>query len=41
MGYDKKGAQTKKNSDEKSGRVKELRIYQCPMSNTWHITSKV
>jgi len=36
--FDKRGAQTKKNMLEKTGRQKHIRIYQCDRSPHWHIT---
>ncbi len=39
--FDKKTAITKKNWLENKGREKKLRVYQCPKSNTWHLTKQV
>lgn len=36
--FSKKTAQTKKNFLEKMGKEKNLRIYQCTMSDFWHLT---
>ena len=36
--FDKKGAATKRNVLLRKGVAKNLRIYQCPLSNTWHLT---
>ena len=38
--YDKKGAQTAKNKRFKDSHT-ELRIYQCPICDYWHLTSKL
>lgn len=35
--YDKRGAQTVKNIREKEDGI-DLRIYQCPLCNMWHLT---
>ena len=40
MCFDKKGAQTRRNSLKRRG-GEELRIYPCPLSNTWHLTHNV
>lgn len=37
---DKKTAQTKKNYLHGKGNDKAFRIYQCPVSNWWHLTKK-
>lgn len=34
--FDKKGAQTKKNSMKEKGII--FRIYNCPKCNAWHLT---
>ncbi len=36
--FDKKTALTKKNDLVRKGREKYLRVYQCPDSDTWHLT---
>lgn len=41
VGFDKKTAQTKRNQLVKKGNERDLRIYQCPESDTWHLTKKV
>jgi hypothetical protein len=41
VAFDKKTAQTKKNFLLRLGNEKDLRIYQCPVSNNWHITKKM
>ena len=38
--FDKKGAQSKRNSLLRMGREKNLRIYQCPQSDGWHLTKQ-
>lgn len=38
MGFGKKDAQTKRNLLLRRGNEKYLRIYQCPVSNAWHLT---
>lgn len=38
VSFDKKTAQTKKNSLERMGNERKLRIYQCPGCNWWHLT---
>lgn len=38
--FDKRGAQTRRNELIKHGREKYLRIYQCDLSNAWHLTKK-
>lgn len=38
--FDKKSAQTKRNSLIRRGNARDLRIYQCDRSNYWHLTSK-
>ena len=37
--FDKKDAATKRNYLSKIGNARNLRIYQCPMSSTWHLSS--
>lgn len=42
VSFDKKSAQTKKNSLERRGNSEKLRIYPCPKSGKdgfWHLTS--
>lgn len=39
VGFDKKSAQTKANWLVKRGKEKRLRIYQCNLSDYWHLTS--
>lgn len=39
MNFDKKTATTKMNWLKKKGNEKFLRIYQCPQSDYWHLTS--
>ena len=41
IGFDKKGAQTKRNSLKGRGRIDELRIYPCPRSSEWHLTKRL
>src|ERR1039458_3666500 len=41
VSFDKRGAQGKRNQLMKLGKVKKLRIYQCPLLDTWHLTSNV
>lgn len=41
VGFDKKGALTKRNSLLKLGNVRKLRVYPCPKSNLWHLTKSV
>ena len=36
--FDKKAAATKRNFLLRQGDAKCLWIYQCPLSNTWHLT---
>ena len=38
--FSKKSAQTKKNWLEFRGRIKKLKIYQCPQCNAWHMTKQ-
>ena len=40
VGFDKKGVQTKRNFMLNLGKQKYLRIYQCNMSNYWHLTKR-
>ncbi len=40
VSFDKKGARTSRNSLLKAGTAKYLRIYQCPLSNKWHLTKQ-
>ena len=40
ISFDKKGAQTRRNSLYRKG-GEELRIYQCPLSDTWHLTHNI
>lgn len=40
VSFDKKTAQTKRNFLLNRGNDKVLRIYQCPDSDWWHLTSK-
>lgn len=40
ISFDKKGAQTKRNQLLKWGNQRNLRIYQCPESDTWHLTKQ-
>lgn len=37
--FDKKGAQTKANWLKRRGNQKYLRVYQCEVSDYWHLTS--
>jgi hypothetical protein len=37
--FSKKRAQTKANFHHRQGRAKIFRIYQCHMSNLWHLTN--
>jgi hypothetical protein len=41
VSFDKKSAATKSNLLHRSGNGKRFRIYQCPMSNTWHLTKQL
>lgn len=41
IGWDKRGAQTKRNSLLKRGNRAEFRIYQCDESDTWHLTKQL
>lgn len=41
VAMDKKTAQTKRNYLMKKGNQKELRIYQCPQEDCWHLTSSI
>lgn len=38
--FDKKTAQTKRNSLERMGLQRGLDIYPCPLGNHWHLTRK-
>jgi hypothetical protein len=40
VSFDKRGAATKRNFLLRRGNAKYLRIYQCPLSNTWHLTKQ-
>ena len=39
VSFSKRDAQTKRNIARRVGRARFLRIYTCPDSNTWHLTS--
>ena len=38
--FDKKSAQSKRNSLIRMGKERYLRIYQCDISDCWHLTKK-
>ena len=40
VNYDKRTAQSLRNSLLKAGRAKYLQIYQCPLSDKWHLTKQ-
>lgn len=40
ISFDKKTAQTKMNDLIRRGKERFLRIYQCPKSDSWHLTSQ-
>lgn len=37
--FNKKDAQTKRNTLKKRGRERNMRVYQCPHCDYWHLTS--
>lgn len=41
VSFDKKGAQTERNSLICKGRARDFGIYQCRRSNAWHLTKDV